>query len=267
MPYEYFERRCPNCGTVYKESDIYCSKCGALLPKYEPKKEELVNGIEKSKWCAYIENNTERYMPVFEKKQNKKYFLFPNIAAMFFGLYWLFYRKMFKEGLIFAACNFVLSILLSILLLACYQGELKEQIRIIEDYNAYVQSMEDFDAYNLQDSAAYEAAITGNTENDGNSNYYSTEYSEKFDKASKAQEKVLEIATVISMWGYFFSLLISAVFGLFADSIYRNHILRNIKHLDGGVSIPAIFGALAITLIVNLISNPLSEIITNLFIR
>ena len=267
MPYEYFERRCTSCGTVYKESDIYCSKCGALLPKYEPKEEELINSIEKSKWCAYIEKNTERYIPIFEKNQNKKHFLFPNIAAMFFGFYWLFYRKMFKEGLIFIACNFVLSIVLSVFLLVCYQGELREQIKIIDDYNSYIETMEPSKIYEFQDGDVYEAAVTTEKENDDNSNYYSSEYSEKFGKALKAQAKIQEIASAITVWGHLISLLISVIFGLFADSIYRNHIIRNLNYSDGGVSIPAIFGALAITLIVNLISNPLSEIITNLFIR
>lgn len=267
MPYECFERKCPACGTVYKESDFYCSKCGAPLPKYEPKEEELINGIEKSKWCAYIEKNTERYVPVFEKNQNKKHFLFPNIAAMFFGFYWLFYRKMYKEGFIYIACNFILSILLSVLLLFSYQGELKEQIKIIDDYNAYVETMEPNKIYDFYDGAAFETSRTGKEDNEENSDFYSTEYSEKYGKALKAQKKVQEIATAISLWGYFFSLLISAAFGLFADSIYRNHIIRNLNYSDGGVSIPAIFGALAITFLVNAISNPLSEILTNLFIR
>ena len=44
-------------------------------------------------------------------------------------------------------------------------------------------------------------------------------------------------------------------------------IIKNLNYSDGGISIPAIFGALAVNFIVNAISNPLSEILTNLFIR
>ena len=267
MSYPYFERKCPNCGMVYKESDLFCSKCGCELPKAEAEEEALVNGIEKSKWCAYIEKNTDRYMEIFKKNEQKKFFAFPNICAMLFGLYWLFYRKMFKEGAVFVAFNFILSLVLSVILLFAYQGELKANVKIIDDFNAYAQTLDPAELNGSKYSVTAEST-EGSTETAENDAYiHSTVYSEKYAEALKAQAKIQNIATAKSVWGFFFNLLISIIFGLFADSIYRNHILREIKYSAGGVSVPAIFGALVITLIVNAVSNPISQLLTGLFIR
>ena len=259
MPFPYYENRCQNCGTVYKENDLYCSKCGAFLIKPELREDALLNDIEKSKWCAYIEKKTERYMPIFEKNKDKKFFASPNIAAMLCGMFWLFYRKMYKEGAIFIAVNFILSLLLSAILLFSYQGDIKENIKIIDEYNSYYGTLSE-ETKNELSYADYETR--GNLDDD-----FITSHNEKLNKAYEAQDKINSIATAITLWGYLMNITVSVIFGLFADSIYRNHIIRNIKYSDGGTSAPAIFGALVINILINLISDPISEFITNLFIR
>ncbi len=58
--------------------------------------EEKINDIGKIEMASFIEINQERYLNIFKKNENRKFFLHMNWAAMFLSIYWMFYRKMFK---------------------------------------------------------------------------------------------------------------------------------------------------------------------------
>ena len=265
MPFPYYENRCQNCGTVYKENDLYCSKCGAFLIKPEMREDALLNDIEKSKWCAYIEKKTERYMPIFEKNKDKKFFASPNIAAMLCGVFWLFYRKMYIEGLIYTAINFVLSLILSVLLLFSYQPELKTNVAIIEDFNAYIETL-DADTKNLIYNFTIQSS-NGNYEViDSNLDSLPEGYIEKYQAAIVAQNNIKAVSSYLTAYGFFFTMIFSIVFGIFADCIYRNHIIKNRKYSFGGVSVPSIFVVLLMNVILNYVSGFISEILTKIII-
>ena len=154
---------CPRCHAMNPEFAEYCTHCGAPLPqedwhtKTEPPvhrfyseyrpffssepetsydRNERIDGVSAEDFAAVIGSNTDYYLAHFRSyaKDGKSGW---NWAALIFGPYWLFYRKMYLAGtlvsllhLFYAAVSaFVLKFL---------------NIQTIEDcYNASAQVMTD----------------------------------------------------------------------------------------------------------------------------
>ena len=100
----YYERKCLSCGHTVIKGDTICRSCGARLQdncRYIEKEEDTINGVPISDISLFVDKNSSRYVDIFAKNKGKKIFLNMNWAAMFFNVYWMFYRKMYKYAIIF----------------------------------------------------------------------------------------------------------------------------------------------------------------------
>ena len=85
---------CENCGAVCNTEDGYCKACWKKLTADNAEEDHILDGIGESEWKAFIEKNTDYYMPIFKKHEGKKCFVSMNWSAFFLGCSWLFYRRM-----------------------------------------------------------------------------------------------------------------------------------------------------------------------------
>lgn len=199
-----------------------------------------ISDIEKSELASFIENNNERYLEIFKKNEDKKYFLHMNWAAMFLSIYWMFYRRMFKEGAMFMLAMFIFScVIFSVGITA-----MKDDIFAISDLEKSTMS---FSSQNV-------------TEN-------FTDISGEFFKNNTMLNKMKsELNTKLFLYIVLPFIIFSLIFGLIADCLYRNYIFKNIKHSDGGVSKGAILGALGLMVIYNFSTDIVQKIIIKLLI-
>lgn len=203
------ERKCPNCGAIYSPWHSYCAECGTELGKMPPMEDEMLDGYDLPTWRMFIDKNTGHYMPVFMKNKDKKVFFHINWSAMFFTVYWMFYRKMYKYAFIFLAVSLVFSLALSTVGALIIKPEIEHAFSIIEPYREQL----DEDNYTI-DMDMIEAQ---------RARY-------EYDSVVNAAMGRLTFCTLIA------SLLFNIAFGLLADCIYRAHIRRNITKKDGGTS-------------------------------
>lgn len=105
---------CSKCGSKNSEGSLFCSNCGATLTKEEvvnevPVREEAYTKNEYSSSTSYtdselslfLEKNQPYYMEKFktmEKTSDKKSW---NWSAFLCTSYWMFYRKMYVEAIIY----------------------------------------------------------------------------------------------------------------------------------------------------------------------
>ena len=118
---------CAKCGSNNSEGSLFCSNCGATLAK-----EEVVNEVPvreaaytkntynehssstsytDSELSLFLEKNQPYYMEKFktmEKTADKKSW---NWSAFLCHFYWMFYRKMYIEGIVFIVGNFILGLI------------------------------------------------------------------------------------------------------------------------------------------------------------
>ena len=115
---------CSKCGSKNSEGSLFCSNCGATLTKEEvvnevPVREEAYTKKEYSSSTSYtdselslfLEKNQPYYMEKFktmEKTSDKKSW---NWSAFLCTSYWMFYRKMYVEGIIYIVGNTILSLI------------------------------------------------------------------------------------------------------------------------------------------------------------
>ena len=115
-----------------------------------------------------------------------------------------------------------------------------------------------------QNVAAYEEAVGVDTLTKLNP-VYSAETSVLLDKALDSQKEIERIALKIGGICSIGMLLCGILFGIFADSIYKIHILKNIKYTDGGTSILAFFvGGFAYRTIYSLLISPLISLLMDM---
>ena len=118
---------CSKCGTDNSEGSLFCSNCGNTLTK-----EKVVNEVPvreaaytkntynehssstsytDSELSLFLEKNQPYYMEKFktmEKTADKKSW---NWSAFLCHFYWMFYRKMYIEGIVFIVGNFILGLI------------------------------------------------------------------------------------------------------------------------------------------------------------
>lgn len=120
---------CSNCGREIDKSAPFCSGCGARQTdaeyrEYSPvnnlgfntvqhsqyeNDERTIEGKRLSDVELVVRSNTLRFIPKFI--ENKK--ISWNWGAFIFGSYYLFFRKMYKQGIIFMAVNFIANLIIN----------------------------------------------------------------------------------------------------------------------------------------------------------
>lgn len=120
---------CSECGHEIDSSAPFCSHCGARQTnaqyrEYSPANNFGFNNIPHNSYendertiedksvsdvAAVVRTNTVRFIPKF--MQNKK--LSWNWAGFIFGPYYLFFRKMYKQGIIFMALNLIANLIIN----------------------------------------------------------------------------------------------------------------------------------------------------------
>ncbi len=119
---------CPQCNSEINKDAPFCSHCGARQQnaqyrEYSPINDfgfnnaaqqyendtRTVDGKNIADIAAVVRTNVNRFIPKF--LQNKK--LSWNWGAFFFGPYYLFYRKMYKQGALFLSVNVIVQFFLN----------------------------------------------------------------------------------------------------------------------------------------------------------
>lgn len=190
---------------------------------------ETIHGISKSEMASFISCNQERYMRIFKKNENRKFFLQINFAAMFLSVYWMFYRKMYLAGIVFLLCSAVFSTAVYSISINSVKNDV---IAIREQQNQYAPG-------ELDDIGRY------------------------INDRSKLDQMERQLKGKLFSYVFFPYLVFTLCFGLIADCLYRNHVLRRIQYSNGGVSKVALLGALALTVCYNSIMGIIQQIILN----
>ena len=135
----YVQRRCAECGAPYSPWHTFCAACGEALVKMPPAEEELLDGVPLADWHVFIDKNASRYMELFQKHKDKKVFFHMNWAAMFFNVYWMFYRKMYKYALFFMAAWLLFILAVSTVALVALKPDVEAADRILAPYSQYLE--------------------------------------------------------------------------------------------------------------------------------
>lgn len=120
--------KCVNCGEELEDSAVFCNKCGARQPaprlssfsnppmfskptvapeKPRYKDDESIEGVKLNEIASIIRSNAERFVNIFKSGKRISW----NWGAFVFGPYYLFFRKMYKEGALFLALRLTMSLI------------------------------------------------------------------------------------------------------------------------------------------------------------
>lgn len=113
---------CQNCGAETTEKQEMCIKCGCMLEKYQDKRNSTFGDFtfsSKSKKANYdFSELPPYYQNEFEliKDSETDYKGKFNWAAFFFGPFWMMYKGMVIQGLIYLIVNILVSSVTFVLL-------------------------------------------------------------------------------------------------------------------------------------------------------
>lgn len=121
--------KCVKCGAEIDKDAPFCSKCGERQPSPQYKEykspiefsfgnmPEMKTGYENSKedidgksiadMASVVRTNTRRFIPKFIDNKKMSW----NWGGFFFGPFYLFFRKMYKEGAIFLSIRLIVSLI------------------------------------------------------------------------------------------------------------------------------------------------------------
>lgn len=114
-------KKCVNCGEEINKNAPFCNKCGARQPMDNPSNPQsfipnfntgyehsnlTIDGESAEDVAGVIKTNIPKFIDKF--KSGKKFSW--NWAGFIFGPYYLFFRKMYKEGSIFLALQLIVSL-------------------------------------------------------------------------------------------------------------------------------------------------------------
>lgn len=180
-----------------------------------------------------IEKNSDRYVEIYEKNEKKKTFVSLNFAAMFFSIYWFFYRKMYLYGTIFLIAATALSFVSEVVVTAFFADDLisitQEYIELEEALKSGEISDEDVILPSKQTYNAYES------------------------KMKSLQLKTEAVMAKVGLISFVVTFIIRLVPGLFADCIYRRYLLTNGEKTGGGVSKKAVLIVIAVELVLGIL--------------
>lgn len=208
---------CPRCKASIEADAEFCSHCGArqdagssagapfgtpfvdLNSNAYDNDSRTVDGKSVSDVAAAVRTNAEKFIPKFIK--NKK--ISWNWSAFIFGPYYLFFRKMYKHGVIFMALSLIARLIIN--------GFFSKEIA---DYMSFF-------------SSNAEALYTNPTQQLMNQFY------------DKAYDTVLPVMLITIGVG----LVLHIIIALFADSFYRSKIIALIDKVDKNIEDGASFSA------------------------
>lgn len=140
---------CPSCGAEIDKSAPFCNHCGARQsnPQYEKftpgfnpsfsagagsygQSDSTIDGVSAADVAVTVKSNTARFLPKFAK--NKK--ISWNWAGFIFGPYYLFFRKMYKEGIIAMAVNLIAGLIVNGLYMKQYSALTSYILSHVKDY-------------------------------------------------------------------------------------------------------------------------------------
>ncbi|MGN1328955.1 MAG: RING finger protein [Eubacterium sp.] len=120
--------KCVKCGEEIDKDAPFCNKCGERQPSPQYKEykspidfgfgnmpemktgyensEESIDGKSVSEIASVVRTNTKKFIPKFIKNKKTSW----NWGAFFFGPFYLFFRKMYKEGTIFLAIRLIVAL-------------------------------------------------------------------------------------------------------------------------------------------------------------
>lgn len=117
--------KCPNCNDEIDSGTPFCGHCGERLPNsnytqfkappnpYAKAKreeyeniEETIEGHSVQDAAVMVRSKTEYFIPKFIKNKKVSW----NWSAFLFGPYYLFFRKMYKEGAIFLSLSMIVNL-------------------------------------------------------------------------------------------------------------------------------------------------------------
>lgn len=160
---------CNQCGEEINSNVPFCIHCGARqnnaeYGQYNPihsftvhsaeqkqyeEQDEEIEGKSVADIAAVIVTNSNRFIPKF--LMNKK--ISWNWSAFIFGAYYYFFRKMYKQGIVFTVISFAASLIIS----GIFQSQLTEF------YNALFSSINNLSALSISENYEQILLVLKNT--------------------------------------------------------------------------------------------------------
>ncbi|MBE6788439.1 MAG: DUF2628 domain-containing protein [Ruminococcaceae bacterium] len=209
------------------------TETGAFQNNWERPNEKTINGIPVSRMHKLIEKNSDRYVGIFEKNEDKKVFANLNFAAMFFSIYWFFYRKMYLYGIIFLIAATALSFVSEVVVTAFFADDLASIAQEYTELEEKLKSGEISDQEVILPSKV--------------------KYNAYESKMKSLQLKTEAVMAKVGLISFVVTFIIRLVPGLFADCIYRHHLLTNGEKAGGGVSKKAVLIVIAVELVLGIL--------------
>ncbi|MDE5973269.1 MAG: DUF2628 domain-containing protein [Eubacterium sp.] len=199
---------CRSCGAEIDKSAPFCNHCGErqLNPVYEKfspvfnqefsdnagkyaDSDTSIDGVSAEDVAITVKTNTSRFLPKFVK--NKK--ISWNWAGFIFGPYYLFFRKMYKEGIVALAAGLIANLFVS----GFY---LEKSTAVMNFILSHAKTPEEI------------LALTSNPP----------------EELLKLTEAVMPMYLILGA----VTIVIGIVVAMFADSFYRSKVLKVIKKVD-----------------------------------
>lgn len=209
--------RCDTCGATYSVGTKTCRSCGkTLMTQHQQEDAETLHGMPLKDWHAFIEKNSNYYVDLFKRKQNKVIFASINIWAIIFGIAWFFYRKMYKTAAMMLALSVVLSLVFTSIGMLIGLPEMNKAMKEFESYSVYMTyTGEKTDAYPV-DNEDLEKEILA-----AYSNY------------ERITESISNRATLIAFGG---DVVYGIILSFFSEYLYREHVMNNTIRKKGYVA-------------------------------
>ncbi len=199
---------CQSCGAEIDKAAPFCNHCGEkqsnpqynhFTPGFNPsfsagagsfgQSDSEIDGVSAVDVAITVKSNTARFLPKFVKNKKVSW----NWAGFIFGPYYLFFRKMYKEGIIAMAVNLIASLVVN--------GLYMKQSSALSNYVlAHAQTYEDM------------LKLTANP-------------SEELMKLTEAVMPMYLIMAAVAV-------VIGIVIAMFSDYFYRTKVLSVIKKVD-----------------------------------
>lgn len=199
---------CTECGAEIDKAAPFCNHCGArqsnpqysgYTPGFNPsfsvganayaKSSSTIDGVPVEDIAITVKSNTVRFLPKFVR--NKK--ISWNWGGFIFGAYYLFFRKMYKEGIIAMAFNLIASLI--------FNGIFVEQNSALANYV-------------LSHASTYQE--------------YMALFSNPTEELLKLTEAIVPMYLILGA----VSVVISIIIAMFSDYFYRKKVLSTIKKVD-----------------------------------